>query len=59
MDCRGKSSHPGWAVLRGWGEDLDDGVDPINGCDVVFERVPSKGRFHALLNPEEVEEILL
>ena len=59
MDCRGKSSHPGWAVLRGWGADLDRGVDPINGCEVVFERVPSKGRFHALLNPDEVEEILL
>ena len=59
MDCRDKSSHPGWAVLRGWGEDLDHGVDPINGCEVDFERVPSKGRFHALLNPDEVEEILL
>ena len=60
MDCRRKSSHPGWAVLRGWGTELDRGVQgPINGLEVDFVLVPGKGRYHALLDPDDVEEILL
>ena len=60
MDCRRKSSHPGWAVLRGWGTELDRGVQgPINGLEVDFVLVPGKGRYHALLDPGDVEEILL
>ena len=58
LDLRDRSSHPGWAVLRGWGTNLDAGVDPINDCEVDFEAVPNKGRFQALLDPDELEEIL-
>ena len=59
LDHRPKSSQKGWAILRGWGKDLDRGVPPINGCEVEFEAVPHKGRFHALLDPSDVEEIAL
>ena len=49
----------GWAVLRGWGTKLDQETIPINGCEVTFDAVPEKDRFHALLDLDDVEEILL
>ena len=49
----------GWAILRGWGTDLDHDLEPINGCMVEFEYNSAKGRYEALLSPDDVEEILL
>ena len=59
MNRSEKNTMTGWAVLRGWGRDLDIDLDPINGCNVEFEYNIEKGRFEALLSPDDVEEILL
>ena len=59
LDHRNSNSPKGWAILRGWGTDIDKDLDPINGCEVAFEAVAGKGRYEALLDPDEVEEILL
>ena len=58
LDRSERKTEPGWAILRGWGTDLHL-VEEINGCEVDFAFVPAKGRYHALLDPEDVEEILL
>ena len=59
LDHRNNKTPEGWAVLRGWGTDLDKGTGPINGCKVEFEDVPDKTRFECDLDPSEVKEILL
>ena len=59
LDHRKKNAPHGWAILRGWGTNLDKGIDPINGCEVEFDEVPGRGRFEAGLDPDEVKEILL
>ena len=59
LDHRRKNAPDGWAILRGWGTDLDGDIDPINGCEVEFDAVPDRDRFEAGLDPAEVEEILL
>ena len=60
LDCRDRSSHPGWAVLRAWGSSaLESYSDPINGCKVDFDFIFGKSRYHALLDPDDLEEILL
>ena len=45
-------------ILRGWGINLDSDTIPINGCDVNF-RPTQEGYFEALLDKDELEEILL
>ena len=57
--ARRSELQPGWAILRGWGAELDELTEPINGCEVDFVDCPDKGRYEAMLSPDDVEEILL
>ena len=59
LNHKNKKMPKGWGTLRGWGTDLEKGVDPINGCEVEFDEVPEKGRYEAGLDPDDVAEILL
>ena len=59
LDCSERKTEDGWGILRGWGKDLDGAIDPINGCEVAFTWVPKKKRYEALLDPDDIEEILL
>ena len=59
LDRSERGTQEGWAILRGWGVSLDQDLDPINGCEVDFEFNAGKNRYEALLDPDEIEEILL
>ena len=49
----------GWAIVRVFGDNAAGPLEPINGCEIETEWNKDKKTYEAILDPDDVEEILL